>query len=456
MNSGTKIKTVAKLLVLLFLMVSMAEAQDKIAVPDKLGNEVNLQINKDQERLIDIYKDIHENPELGFMEVRTSGIVAEELKKLGYDGKTGIGKTGVVGILKNGDGPVVMFRADMDAIAAEEHTGLSYQSTKKLINLEGDEVPVAHLCGHDAHTTWMLGMAKAMVELKDYWSGTLVVVGQPSEESIEGATAMVNDGLYTTHGVPEPDYLIGLHTAPVATGIVVCKGGVLMAGTEQLDVTFYGQSAHGSMPQLSKDAGLMAAYAVTQYQAIIARVMDPRDPGVITVGAINAGTENNTIPGQAELKLNFRFFKEEVRDQLYNGVDAISKGIARTYGMPEDKLPTIIRKGYSAPLVNDVEFTSLIAKNLEGSGLIAPENIITDFQAVTGSEDCHMLVQGLDDVKIAYLFIGIAPPEVYAEAIKEGKEFPYANHQAEFMVDLDAIPLGAKLATTIALAPLIK
>ncbi|MDX8339039.1 amidohydrolase [Draconibacterium sp. IB214405] len=458
-QSVLKLKSIQYLVVgLLLLVTTIATAQQPAnsSLPETLVSEVESLVDKDKDRLIETFKDIHQNPELGFMEVRTAGIVAKELQKLGYEVKTGIAKTGVVGILKNGNGPVVMFRADMDAIAAEEHTGLPYASTTRVTNNEGEEVPVAHLCGHDAHTTWMLGLAKVMAELKDKWSGTLVVVGQPAEELIEGASAMVSDGLYTTHGVPEPDYLIGTHTLPVPTGLVVCSGGVLMAGTEQLDVTFYGQSSHGSSPQFSKDAGLMAAYAIVQYQAIIARVLDPRDPGVITVGAIHAGVENNTIPGLAELKLNFRFFKEEVRDQLFRGVDAINKGIARTYGMPEDKLPTIVRKGYSAPLVNDKDFVDELSTSLKGSSLVETQNVITDFPAVTGSEDCHMLVHGIEGVKVAYVPIGTAPPDVYAKAKEEGKAIPFAQHQAEYMVDLNAIPFGTKVAALMALTPLIK
>jgi len=431
-------------------------AIEKKTMTAKLVNEVNSTIDADKDRLIEIYKDIHQNPELGFTEVRTSEIVAKELEALGYKVKAGIGKTGVAAIMKNGDGPVVMYRADMDAIAAEEKTGLSYASTKRATNHDGDEVPVAHLCGHDAHTTWMLGMAKVMAELKDSWSGTLVLIGQPSEESIEGASAMVNDGLYSKHGVPKPEYLIGMHTAPLPTGSVVISGGVLMAGTEQLDVTFYGQSAHGSAPQFSKDAGLMAAYAIVQYQAIIARVLDPRDPGVITVGAIHAGVENNTIPGMAELKLNFRFFDEEVRGQLYKGVKSISEGIARTYGMPEDKMPTFVRKGYSAPLVNDKDITDRIANNFKGTGLVGSENMITEFRPVTGSEDAHMLAHGLDGVKIAYMFVGTAPPAMVAKARKEGKIFPFVNHQSTYQVDLDAIPFGSKLAAMVVLDLLVK
>ena len=295
-----------------------------------------------------------------------------------------------------------------------------------------------------------------MTKLKAGWSGTLVLVGQPAEELIEGATAMVDDGLYTTYKTPKPDYLIAMHTAPYATGLMVSGNGLLEAGTEQLDVTFHGQSSHGAMPQLSKDAGLMAAYAVVQYQAIISRVLDPRDTGVVTVGAINAGTENNTIPGEAVLKLNFRFFSEEVRQKLFEGVKAISEGIARTYGMPEDKMPTIVRKGYSGPLINTATLTDRIAANIINTGLIESKSMIRDFRPITGSEDAHMLVHDLKDVKISYLLIGTAPPALVAKAKKEGKEFPFWNHEANFQVDLGAIPLGAKIASMIVLDVLIK
>ncbi|MBL0709667.1 MAG: peptidase dimerization domain-containing protein, partial [Colwellia sp.] len=213
---------------------------------------------------------------------------------------------------------------------------------------------------------------------------------------------------------------------------------------------------HGSMPQLSKDAGLMAAYAVVQYQAIVSRVLDPRDTGVVTVGAINAGVENNTIPGEAVLKLNFRFFSEEVRTKLFNGVKAISNGIARTYGMPEDKMPTIERKGYSGPLINTPTLTDRVTANIINAGLIEPKSMIRDFRPITGSEDAHMLVHDLDDVKISYLLVGVAPPALYKKARKEGKELPFWNHEPNFQVDLDAIPLGTKIASMTLLDILIK
>ena len=426
-------------------------AAEDSSLPAALVEDVNALVDADQDRLVTIFKDLHQNPELGFMEVRTAGIVAKELESLGYQVTAGIGKTGVVAVLQNGKGPVVMYRADMDANAAEETTGLPYASTKRVVNADGNEVPVAHLCGHDAHTTWLLAMARVMAEMKEHWSGTLVLVAQPAEELIEGATAMVNDGLYSTHGIPKPDYLVGAHTMPVATGIVISNPGVMMAGTEQLDVTIYGQSAHGSLPQFSKDAGLMAAYSVVQFQAIPSRVVDPRDAAVVTVGAINAGVANNTIPGIAELKLNFRFFDEGVREQLFNGVKAITEGIARTYGMPDDKMPTIVRNGYSSALINDDELMIHFSKQLVELGVVVADNMVTEFRPVTGSEDVHMLVHGLEGPRLGFLGIGTAPPAMAEAAIQQGREAPFSNHQGTFQVDLDAIPFGAKVASVVVL-----
>jgi len=421
-----------------------------------LVKQITQSIDADTERLQTIFKDIHQNPELGFMEVRTSGIVASELKALGYKVQTGIGKTGVVGLMKNGDGPIVLYRADMDAIAVEEKTGLPYASTVRATREDGSDVPVAHLCGHDAHTTWMLGMAKLMAANKDKWSGTLILIGQPSEETIQGAVAMADDGLFTKYGIPKPQYFIGMHTMPLPTGTVVAHGGVLEAGTEQLDVTFHGVGAHGSSPQFSKDAALMAALAVVEYQAIVSRVLDPRDPAVITVGAIQAGMENNTIPDLALLKLNFRFFDLKVREKLYNGVKAVSEGIARTYGMPEDKLPTILRKGFSAPLVNSVPFMERAAAALFDSGVVKKDGLVTEFRPTTGSEDAHMLVKDLEGVEIAYLPVGTADPQVFAKAKAEGKPVPFSNHQPNYYVDLNAIPFGAKVASVLVMDLLAK
>lgn len=446
----------------LFLAGTPAQAQDtgstaKVAskIPAALSAQVQSAIDADGPRLIEIYKHIHANPELPFMEKRTAGIVAKGLSALGYEVKTGIGKTGVVGILRNGPGPVVMYRADMDAVPVEEATGLPYAS-KVTIKREDDMVvPVSHMCGHDAHTTWMLGVAKAMAGAKDAWSGTLVMVGQPAEEVVRGAKAMVDDGLYTKHGVPVPGYLIALHTAPGPVGTIVSTGGPRFAGSDKLNVIFRGIGGHGGMPHLAKDPIIMAAAAIMEYQVIVARAIDPQEAAVLTVGAIQAGTAHNVIPDRALLKINLRSFKPQVRDQMIKGIRSISESIARAYGLPDNLMPTIeIVEGSVPPLWND---TPLIAR-LNGplKGLLGEKRVLAEFPAATGSEDAHMLKGDHPEIPLAYIIVGVADPDVFAKARKEGKTSPYSPHNPNYRVDLTAIPLGAKVGTLSVLELLAK
>jgi hippurate hydrolase len=403
-------------------------------------------IDRDRDRLVAIFKDIHQNPELGFMETRTAGIVAKELKALGYEVKTGIAKTGVVGILRNGEGPKVMFRADMDSNAVEEMTGLPYASKKRTIR-DGEEVPVMHACGHDAHTTWMLGLAKAMVDLKSEWKGTVILVGQPDEEGITGARAMVEDGLYTRHGVPIPDYLLALHTAPGPTGLLANVGGTRLAGSDAIDVVFKGIGGHGSTPQFAKDPVVMAAHAITQYQTIVARGIDPLEAAVITVGSVQAGQDNNVIPGESLLKINLRWFKPEVRETLIKGIRSVNEAIARSYGMPENQLPTFTMKGSTTPLINDKSLVDRL--NAQLVNLVGQKGLIADFAATTGSEDAHLLKGDHQNVQFDYALVGIAEPALFAKAQAEGKMVPFSNHNANFQVDLNAIPLGTKVASVM-------
>jgi amidohydrolase len=414
-----------------------------------MRNRAVVLVDADSARLEALYKDLHQHPELGFMETRTAAVVVKELKALGFQVQSGIGKTGVVAVLKNGAGPVVMYRADMDANAVEEATGLPYASKVRVRREDGSESPVGHMCGHDAHVTWMLGMAKAMVALKDQWSGILILVGQPAEEMILGAQAMVDDGLWTSRGLPKPDFYIALHTAPGPVGVVVSSGGAKMAGTDQLDILFKGVGGHGSTPQFAKDPVLMAAYAVTQYPAVLSRLVEPQQTAVLTVGSIQAGADNNVIPSTALVKANLRWYDPKVREQMIAGIRDVSNGMARMFGMPEDQLPVITMKGGSTPLVNDEALAARLAVPLQA--LLGDANVMTQLPPATGSEDAHLLLGPHRDVSFNYMIVGVADPAVYAAAKKAGKEVPYSLHNPDFVVDLAAIPVGTKVATVAAL-----
>ncbi|MFC0283419.1 amidohydrolase [Camelimonas abortus] len=422
-----------------------AAAPALAAPPRELAVKADGLIENDAARLTAIYKDLHQHPELAFEEKRTAGVVARELKALGYDVREGVGGTGVVAILRNGPGPVVMYRADMDANAVKEETGLPYASKVRVKRGDGVEVPVAHMCGHDAHVTWMLGMAKAMAELKAEWSGTLVLVAQPAEETIAGAKAMVADGLYGKDGAPKPDYLVGLHAAPVPLGVVANAPGPRMAGTDQIDVTFRGVGGHGSMPQLARDPVVMAAQAVLGYQTVVSRMIDPQDTAVITVGSVQAGADNNVIPDSASLKLNLRWYRPEVREQLLKGVRAVNEGVTATYGPPGADAPALVMKGGSTPLVNDPKLAARLAESLRAT--LGDKAVLTDFPRATGSEDFHLLLGDHRDVPVNYAFVGVADPGVFTRAAREGRKLPYANHSPNFVVDLKAIPFGARVAT---------
>lgn len=399
----------------------------------------------DSVRLVGIFKDIHENPELAFREVRTSGIVAKELKTLGYEVITGIAKTGVVGILKNGEGPIVMYRADMDCNAVKEITGLPYASTRTMKKEDGTEVPVMHACGHDAHITWMLGIAKIMVALRNEWKGTVVFVAQPAEEIMEGAQAMVDDKMYEK-GVPVPDYLFGMHTFPIPVGYIYNAAGVRLAGSDQLDVTFYGIGGHGAHPENAKDPIVMGSTAVMQYQTIISRNIAAQDATVLTVGAFQSGFVNNVIPPSALLKLNLRWFNDKDRNILLDGIKRINEGIAIANNLPKELYPSIRMKGMVYPLVNNTAMVNKINASLEA--VIDSEKIIKDVPAEMVSEDFQQLVINNKKSIYDFMWVGIANIEVAAKAASEGKKYPFFNHNGNYQVDLSAIPLGTVIGTT--------
>ncbi|NRD34693.1 amidohydrolase [Shewanella sp. DC2-4] len=441
------------ILIFLFNFNVIAQiSEENTKLPDSLLEQLNSVVKEDTGRLVDMFKDLHMHPELAFTEVRTAKIVANDLKRLGYTVTEGIAKTGVVGVLQNGAGPTIWFRADMDGISVKEDTGLSYSPNRKQKLSDGSEVDVMHACGHDAHVVWLLGMASAMVELRDSWSGTLIVYTQPAEEVGLGAQAMVNDGLWE-RGFPKPDYAFGSHTAPIPVGHVSSSAGLRMAGTDQLDITFMGKGGHGSTPQMTIDPIVMAAQAILSYQTIVSRNLDPLDSGVITVGAIDAGRDNNVIPTEAILKLNLRWFTPEVRNKIISRIDEINNGIAFASGVSPEQMPIRKMKGNAGPLVNNDELVTKINPALKQ--LLGAENVYDQFPPVMGSEDFQEAFNTLN-VPYVFMLVGVAPMEQFTAARAKGLPFPYANHNPNFFVDLNSIPVGARVNTVAALSVLRK
>src|SRR5438552_3679173 len=278
-----------------------------------------------------VYKDIHSHPELSMQEKRTAGIAADRLRSAGYEVTTSVGKTGVVGILRNGDGPTIMLRADMDALPVRETTGLLYASNVAA-DENGKSVPVMHACGHDMHVTWLIGAATLLAQSRNAWRGTLMPLFQPAEETGAGAQAMIDDGLFKRF--PKPSTILGQHVMVGSSGVVSTRSGVITSAGDSLQIRMFGRGAHGSMPQSSIDPVVMAAATVLRLQTIVSREVAPTDAAVVTVGSLQAGTKENVIPDEAIIKLNVRTFDEDVRKRVLAAIERIVKAEAEASGAP--------------------------------------------------------------------------------------------------------------------------
>jgi len=358
--------------------------------------------------LPNIYVDLHQHPELSFAEHRTAGIVATALLGLGYEVHTGLGRTGVVGVLENGDGPTVLLRADMDALPVLEQTGLAYASVARGVDEQGNDVPVMHACGHDVHVTALLGAAEHLAEITDEWAGTLIVLFQPAEEGGGGAQAMIDDGLFDL--VPSPDVVLGQHVAPLPAGTIALHLGVTMAAADSIDITLHGVGGHGSRPETTVDPVLMAANLTVRLQQIVSREVGPSEQAVVTVGQIHGGTKNNIIPAKAVLGLTVRTFNADVRSRVIGAIERIANAEAEAAGAvraPEfsynESFPLTINETAASARVGDA-----LAAEFGGETVI-------DAGVVSGSEDVGVLADAVG-APLVYWFLGGADRSLFIGA----------------------------------------
>jgi amidohydrolase len=372
-----------------------------------------------------IYKDIHAHPELSMQETRTAGIAADHLRAAGYEVATGVGNTGVVGLLRNGDGPVVMLRADMDALPVQEATGLPYASKATATDTAGKVVPVMHACGHDMHVTWLIGAATLFAKSRGAWNGTLMAVFQPAEETAAGAQAMIDDGLFRRF--PKPDVVLGQHVMSLPAGVIAGRTGATTSSADSLQIRLFGRGAHGSMPEASIDPVVMAAATVLRLQTIVSREVGANEAAVVTIGVLQAGTKENVIPDEAIIKLNVRTFDEGVRKRVLDAIERIVNAEAAASGAP--KKPEITPLDRYSLVTNDPEATQRVSdafrRHFSGER-------VQETKPTTASEDFGSF--GAEwGVPSVFWFVGGIDPEMYAKAKKEGRigEIP-TNHNPRF------------------------
>jgi hippurate hydrolase len=395
-----------------------------------------------------LYIDLHRTPELGFQEIQTAAKLAARVKALGFDVTTGVGKTGIVAVLRNGPGPTVMLRTELDALPVEEKTGLPFASTVVVKNAAGQSTPVMHACGHDLHMAAWAGTARLMAEHRTRWSGTLVMVGQPAEEGLGGARAMLTDGLFTRF--PRPDFALSLHdddTMPAGT--IGYHPGLFRAMSDSVTITVYGRGGHGAMPHNTVDPIVLASRIVLSLQTIVSRENNPVDPIVITVGSIHGGTQANIIPDEVRLQLSVRTYTEEVRARTFAAVRRIAKGEATSAGAPrEPQVDTPARA--NPPVYNDPALTMRLAGALKkGLG----ESAVVEMPAKMTSEDFSEY--GLAGVPSALLHIGAVDPSKLAAARKSGIPVP-APHSPEWAPEREPTLKGAIRAEVTALLELLR
>jgi hippurate hydrolase len=409
-------------------------------------------IKADMPQLMTLYRDLHEHPELSMQEVRTPALIAPQMRKLGFEVTEHVGKTGVVAVMKNGPGPVLLIRADMDALPVKEQTGLPFASKVRATTLDGVESDVMHACGHDTHITTWLATARRLSSMKDQWSGTLVMILQPGEELGFGAKAMLDDGLYARF--PKPDVLLAFHdSASLPAGVIGVTRGYALANVDSVDIDVKGVGGHGAYPQTTKDPIVLASRIVVALQTLVSRENSPFDPAVVTVGSFQGGTKHNIIPDDAKLQLTVRSYTPEVRKKLLDGIARIARGEAIAAGVPEDRMPVVkVREPYTPSTYNTEKLSGRLLE-LFGSHFGADR--VVDAKAVMGGEDFSQYWLA-DKTKEATIFwVGGVPKAKWDAAGGDETKLP-SLHSPFWAPEAETVISTATEAMTIAALDVLK
>ena len=423
----------------LLAVTGLAISLSDLAVASPLSDA----IEADYSYLEKLFQHFHANPELSMQETKTSDRLAKEMSELGYEVARNIGKTGLVGILENGNGPTLLIRADMDGLPVLEKTGLAIASKARQVNLEGDDMPVMHACGHDMHITSLIGVARRMVELKDQWQGTLMLLGQPAEEALGGAKAMVADRLYERVG--RPDFALAMHViAKYPAGKIVFNDGLMYSSADTVRITVRGIAAHGAAPHLGRDPVLIGSQIVLALQSIITREVSPLEPALITVGAFRGGTAPNVIADHAQLDITVRANTEKTRAQLLKSIERVATQTARAAGVPENLLPIITIADDGAPTtINDGALSRRVREAMEAG--MGSDAFVDWYQSDMGAEDFPDLVNVDPPIPSVYFEVGGTPPDQIATGSWASHHSPLFQIDAETSIKMgvEAMTLGA-------------
>ena len=412
-----------------FLAMLACPAHGAEAPTAALREQLQAIVEREYPQWLELYKHLHTHPELSLHEELTSRRVADELKRAGFEVTVGVGGFGVVGVLRNGAGPTILVRTEMDALPVKEQTGLPYASQTRAVDDSGNEVNVMHACGHDIHMAVFAGTASSLTALKDHWHGTLVLIGQPAEEKGCGARAMLKDGLFTRF--PKPDYCLALHDkADLETGLVGWVEGYALANVDSVDIRIRGVGGHGAWPHKAKDPIVLAAETVLALQTIVSREIPPGEPAVVTVGSIHGGSKHNIIPDEVKLQLTLRSYSDAVRQQTIAAVKRITRGLAEAAGIPGDRMPvvTLLEQEHTPATYNDPVLTRRLTaafKNWFG------ETRVRQVSPVMGGEDFSEYGRTQEKIPICLFWLGAIKPELIAESERTGKPLP-SLHSSEF------------------------